>query len=63
MKEFELISSKLKNEVVYTDFISRLNYFLREEGKEDYMKKIELIVRDSKKIDNDNTSLKEYPKN
>lgn len=63
MKEFELISSKLKNEVVYTDFISRLNYFLKEEGKEDYMKKIELIVRDSKKIDNDNTSLKEYPKN
>ena len=64
IKEFELISSKLKkNEVVYTDFISRLNYFLKEEGKRRLYEKIELIVKDSKKMDNDNTSLKEYPKN
>ncbi|HIC8806650.1 TPA: alkyl hydroperoxide reductase [Elizabethkingia anophelis] len=61
VKEFELISSRLKNEVLYTDFISRVNYFLKEEGKENYIKKIESIVRDSK--NNENTSLKEYLKN
>ncbi|OPC31989.1 alkyl hydroperoxide reductase [Elizabethkingia meningoseptica] len=54
VKEFELISSRLKNEVPYTDFISRLNYFLKEGGKENYIKEIESIVRDSK--NNENTS-------
>lgn len=61
--EFELIISKLKSGRLYTDFISRLNYFLKEGGKENYIKEIESIVRDSKKIDDYNTSPKEYLKN
>ncbi|WP_337084499.1 alkyl hydroperoxide reductase [Elizabethkingia anophelis] len=44
IKEFELISSKLKNEGLYRDFISRLNYLLKEEGKENYIKEIESIM-------------------
>ncbi|MDV3575749.1 alkyl hydroperoxide reductase [Elizabethkingia anophelis] len=42
IREFELISSKLIDKRLHTDFISRLNYFLKEEGKDDYISIIDL---------------------
>lgn len=44
MREFELVSSKLKNDKFYMDFISRVNYFLKVENRDDYIEEIELML-------------------
>ncbi|MCL1671526.1 alkyl hydroperoxide reductase [Elizabethkingia ursingii] len=46
VKEFEMISSKLKDDHQYTDFIFRVVYFLKEGNNEDYLKAIVPILKD-----------------
>ncbi|HIC8809299.1 alkyl hydroperoxide reductase [Elizabethkingia anophelis] len=40
LKEFEMIGSKLKDKHQYTDFVSKVTYFLKESNNEDYLKAI-----------------------
>ncbi|WP_411898031.1 alkyl hydroperoxide reductase [Elizabethkingia occulta] len=46
VKEFEMIGSKLKDDNQYTDFASRVAYFLKEGNNEDYLKAIAPILKD-----------------
>ncbi|MCL1671537.1 alkyl hydroperoxide reductase [Elizabethkingia ursingii] len=50
IKEFEVISSKLKNKDEYIDFVSRVTYFLKEEKNENYLKAIALVINNSEII-------------
>ncbi|MDX8571847.1 alkyl hydroperoxide reductase [Elizabethkingia sp. HX QKY] len=62
MKDFEIISLKLKHDNLYIDFISRVAFFLREKNSENYLREISPIVRDSGRVTVYNDYLKEYQK-
>ncbi|WP_454059235.1 alkyl hydroperoxide reductase [Elizabethkingia ursingii] len=49
VKEFTLISSKIKGESEYSDFVERVLYPLKEQHKEDYIAAIAPLIKDSGK--------------
>ena len=62
IKEFELISSKLKRDNLYIDYISKVAFFLREKNNENYLKAIAPMVKNSGRINSYNSDAKEYLK-
>ncbi|MDE5489247.1 alkyl hydroperoxide reductase [Elizabethkingia meningoseptica] len=60
--DFKSISSKLTTDQQYTDFASRIAYFLNDEGKEEYIKDIAPLVINSKRVDAYNGALELYLK-
>ncbi|MCL1665840.1 alkyl hydroperoxide reductase [Elizabethkingia ursingii] len=62
IKDFEIISSKLKNDDHYKDFISKVAFFLREKNNENYLKVIAPLVKRSGRINSYNGYLEEYIK-
>ncbi|MDV3509030.1 alkyl hydroperoxide reductase [Elizabethkingia anophelis] len=62
IKDFEIISSKLKNDDHYKDFISKVAFFLREKNNENYLKAVAPLVKSSGRINSYNGYLEEYIK-
>lgn len=62
VRDFKLINDRIKSPVQYTDFVSKLTYYLTQYGKDDYVDAIARTVLDSGKITEYLGSLQVYLK-
>lgn len=62
VKDFKLISDRMKNPTHYNDFVGKLTYYLTQYSKDDYIEGIANIILGSGKISNYVGSLEVYIK-